>query len=177
MRLDSAIRTVKDLEGPVYVRLGRNPVPLIHDEDYSFELGKAVQKRPGMDLSIMATGCMVFKALETADLLDRQYGIQARVYNVHTIKPIDLETVERAASETKRIVTVEDHSIIGGLGGAIAEVVGERFPVPISPGRPARHILRVGGSRRSSRCVWDEYSTHCRCMSSSIRLGNLSSDV
>jgi transketolase len=117
------------LDGPVYFRLGRNPVPVIYDETQSFELGRAITLRQGDDLTLIATGVMVSLALEAAEMLAVQ-GVQARVLDMHTIKPIDAAAVVQAAQETGAIVTAEDHTILGGLGGAVAEVLAEHAPTP-----------------------------------------------
>lgn len=114
--------------GPVYIRLGRSKVPVIFDEDYEFEIGKGVELKDGNDITIIATGVMVSKALEAAEELAKE-GISARVINMPTIKPIDKDIIIKAAKETKGIVTVEEHSIIGGLGSAVAEVVSENHPI------------------------------------------------
>jgi transketolase len=117
------------LDGPVYFRLGRNPVPVIYDETQSFELGRAITLRQGDDLTLIATGVMVSLALEAAEMLAVQ-GVQARVLDMHTIKPIDAAAVVQAAQETGAIVTAEDHTVLGGLGGAVAEVLTEHAPAP-----------------------------------------------
>ncbi|WP_031514035.1 transketolase family protein [Desulfofalx alkaliphila] len=127
---DAAIRAAVEIEGPVYIRLGRSGVPAIHDDNFQFNPGEAVQMRPGKDLTIIATGMMVSVALEAAEQLAKE-GIDARVLNIHTIKPLDIAKVVDAAWETGAIVTAEEHSIIGGLGSAVAEAVSEHHPVPI----------------------------------------------
>lgn len=116
-----------DHKGPVYIRLGRSKVPVLFDENYEFEIGKGVQLRDGNDVTIIATGVMVAKALEASDLLAKE-NIYARVINMSTIKPIDKEIIIKAARETKGIITVEEHNIIGGLGSAVAEVLVENYP-------------------------------------------------
>jgi transketolase len=113
--------------GPVYIRLGRSKVPVVFDENYKFEIGKGVELKEGKDITIIATGVMVEKALLAAEELLKE-GISARVINMSTIKPIDKDIIIKAASETKGIVTVEEHNIIGGLGSAVAEVVVENRP-------------------------------------------------
>ena len=117
-------------EGPVYIRTGRSGVPVLFDEDYEFEIGKASVVRDGKDVTIIACGVMLSISLDAADILSKQ-GISARVLNMATIKPIDVEAVVKAAEETGAIVTAEEHSIIGGLGSAVCEVVGEKCPVPV----------------------------------------------
>jgi transketolase len=115
--------------GPVYLRLGRYPVPDVHPAGYQFQIGKAFTLREGKDVTLFATGHMVCKALEAAGLL-AEAGIQARVINVSTIKPLDEETVLKAARETRLLVSVEEHSIIGGLGSALAECLAEQGGLP-----------------------------------------------
>jgi len=117
-------------DGPVYIRLGRAKVPVIFDESYKFEIGKGVELRAGNDVTIIATGVMVEKALEAGEKLAEE-GISARIINMASIKPIDKEMIIKAAKETMGIVTVEEHSIIGGLGSAVAEVVCENSPTQV----------------------------------------------
>ena len=116
-----------EYKGPVYIRLGRSKVPVIFDEDYKFEIGKGVELKKGNDIALIATGIMLEKALVAAEELSKE-GISARVINISTIKPIDEDIIIKAAKETKGIVTVEEHSIIGGLGSAVTEVVSENAP-------------------------------------------------
>lgn len=125
-----AVRAAVKINGPVYIRLGRSGVPDLHGEDFVFEPGRAVLMRDGGDVTVVAAGIMVAAALEAAQNLAAE-GIDVRVLNVHTIKPIDVEALVKAAKETGAVVTAEEHSIIGGLGGAVAEVLGENCPVPI----------------------------------------------
>ena len=116
-----AVFAAAEYRGPVYLRLaGAMNSPMVHTADYPFELGKAVRLREGRDVTIMATGTMVHESLEAAKLLDAD-GIAAAVVNVHTIKPLDIEVVVRACAESALLVTAEEHSIVGGLGGAVAE--------------------------------------------------------
>lgn len=123
-------RWAAEHKGPVYLRLGRAAVPTVNGEDYQLQPGRAQVLRDGDDLVIFACGYMVHQALEAAaDLADR--GISAAVVNVHTIKPLDAETVVKYARRCGAVVTAEEHSIIGGLGGAIAEVLGEEHPTPL----------------------------------------------
>ena len=127
----AAVKAVYEMEGPVYMRFGRLAVPVINDNpDYHFELGKGVTLKDGSDVTIVATGLEVAASLEAAKMLEAE-GISARVINIHTIKPIDEELLVKAAKETGRVVTVEEHSIIGGLGGAVCEVLAEQAPVPV----------------------------------------------
>ena len=125
-----AVLAAAETEGPVYLRFGRLAVPRVFDENYRFEIGKGNVLREGGDVAIIATGLMVAEALAAAETLAAQ-GINARVINMATIKPIDRELVIAAAKETGVIVTVEEHSIIGGLGSAVAETVCEACPVPV----------------------------------------------
>ena len=118
-------------QGPVYMRFGRLAVPIINDRpDYTFELGKGIVLREGKDLTIIANGLCVAPALEAAEKLAEE-GIDAKVINMHTIKPLDTELVIAAAKETGKVVTVEEHSVIGGLGGAVCECLAEAAPVPV----------------------------------------------
>lgn len=121
-------RAMFDLDGPVYLRTGRPEVPRIYDENARFEIGKAVQLRDGRDVTIIACGLMVAAALDAANVLAAQ-GIQARVLDMHTVKPVDRDAIERAARETGGIVSAEEHSIVGGLGAAVAQVVALKHPV------------------------------------------------
>lgn len=130
----AAVFAAAEYDGPVYLRFGRLALPRIFDEDYHFDIGKAVKLCDGKDVTIIATGLMVNEAIAAREILMNN-GIDAAVLNIHTIKPIDRDAVISAAKETGAIVTAEEHSIIGGLGGAVAEVVCETFPVP---------VLRVG---------------------------------
>ena len=125
-----AVKVVAYEDGPFYVRLTRPKVPVLFDEDYRFELGKVIKLRSGGDVTILACGLMVCKALEAAEEL-AQEGIEADVINVHTIKPLDKEGILASASGTGRVVTCEDHTVLGGLGGALAELLGEEMPLPM----------------------------------------------
>ena len=127
-----AVRALIDYEGPAYLRLQRLATEVFTDElpDYHFALGKGCTLRPGSDVTVIATGLMVSKALQAAELLAAE-GISVRVINIHTIKPLDEELVLRAARETGCIVTSEEHSVIGGLGSAVSELLGEKCPVPV----------------------------------------------
>lgn len=117
-------------KGPVYIRLGRDATPIIHEEDYQFSIGKSVVLRDGSDVAIMSSGIMVSEALRASEVLKRE-GIEAQVIDVPTIKPIDTSTILHSARETGGIVTVEDHNIYGGLGSAISEVIVKNYPVPM----------------------------------------------
>lgn len=128
---EAAIKAIADFDGPCYVRLGRAAVNIINDENtYKFEIGKGVTLSEGNDVTIIATGIMVDVALEAKETLENK-GINARIINIHTLKPIDSEILIKAAKETGAIVTVEEHSIIGGLGSAVSEVISEEYPVPV----------------------------------------------
>ncbi|MEG2418953.1 MAG: transketolase C-terminal domain-containing protein, partial [Eubacterium sp.] len=124
--MDAAV----ELNGPVYLRLGRLATEVILPEDYQFELGKAVTLKEGTDVTIIAIGLMVEKAVEAAEILAGE-GISARVLNMGCIKPIDRDAIVAAAKETGAIVTAEEHSIIGGLAGAVCEVLAETLPAPV----------------------------------------------
>ncbi|MDY3208309.1 transketolase family protein [Clostridium baratii] len=128
---DAVIKAIAEMEGPCYVRLGRLAVNNVNDAaTYKFELGKGITLKEGNDVTLVATGIMVEVALEAAEMLSKE-GINARVINIHTIKPIDKEILVNAAKETGAIVTAEEHNVIGGLGSAVAEVLTEECPVPV----------------------------------------------
>ncbi|MBU3877915.1 transketolase family protein [Faecalicatena sp. AGMB00832] len=127
----AAVQAAYDHVGPVYMRFGRLAVPVINDKpDYKFELGKGVVLREGKDLTIIATGLPVANCLEAAEKLAAD-GIDAKVINIHTIKPLDEELVVAAAKETGKVVTVEEHSVIGGLGSAVCDVLSEKAPTKV----------------------------------------------
>lgn len=127
----AAIHAITEMEGPVYVRLGRAGVPIVNDENsYKYEIGKGVLLKDGKDATIIATGVLVGEALEASKMLEEK-GLSVRVINIHTIKPIDRDIIIKAAEETGAIVTAEEHNVIGGLGSAVAEVVVESHPVPM----------------------------------------------
>ncbi len=130
----AAVRFLVDNPAPSFLRLTRQALPDLHGSDYAFAFGKADQLRDGRDLAILASGPVVANALKAAEMLAAE-GVHARVLNIHTIKPLDEAAVVTAARDTGRVVTVEDHSIIGGLGGAVAEVLGEQHPT---------RMLRIG---------------------------------
>lgn len=117
----------QDLDGPVYLRLGRQPVEEVFDENYKFEFGKGVTIKKGNDITLISTGCILPEVIKAATEIEAK-GISCRIINIHTIKPIDREIIIKASKETKKIFTIEDHSIIGGLGSAVTEVVSETFP-------------------------------------------------
>ncbi|MBQ7149111.1 MAG: transketolase family protein [Pseudobutyrivibrio sp.] len=131
----AAVEAAYKMDGPVYLRFGRLAVPVINDRpDYKFEIGKGVVLKEGKDLTIIATGLEVNESLEAAKKLAED-GIDAEVINIHTIKPIDADLIVKSASKTGKVVTVEEHSVIGGLGGAVAEVLSEKCPTK---------MLRIG---------------------------------
>ena len=127
----AAVKAAYEYDGPVYLRFGRLAVPVINDnEDYKFEIGKGVVLREGKDLTIVATGLEVAESLEAAEKLAAD-GIDAKVINIHTIKPLDKELIVAAAKETGKVVTVEEHSVIGGLGSAVCDVLAEEAPTKV----------------------------------------------
>ncbi len=127
----ACVKAALDWEGPVYMRFGRAGVPVINDgADYRFEIGKGIVLREGSDVTIVATGIMVSAALEAAARLEAE-GVSAEVINIHTIKPLDTELIAASAKKTGKVVTAEEHSVIGGLGGAVCEALAERMPVPV----------------------------------------------
>jgi transketolase len=127
---EQAVLKAAEYVGPVYIRLGRMAVEDVYTDSYVFEWGKGVLLRDGKDVSIIATGLMVQEALKAHEIL-KEDGINAKVINIHTIKPIDRDLIIRAAKETKAIVTAEEHSVIGGLGSAVLEVLSDEYPVPL----------------------------------------------
>ncbi len=126
----AAVKAAYEFEGPVYLRFGRSGVPVFHDEDFKFEIGKGEVLQDGNDVAIIATGIMVGEAIKAGEDL-RSEGINARVINLSTIKPLDEELILKAASECGKIVTCEEHSIIGGLGEAVGSLLSEKLPVPV----------------------------------------------
>jgi transketolase len=125
--VEVAVRT----EGPMFIRLSRLPVPIVHKPDYHFEIGKAARLCDGDDITLIANGVLVCRALAAAELLEKE-GIHARVLNMSTVRPLDNEAIQAAATETGGIVTAEEHTVFGGLGSAVAEVVVSTHPVPMS---------------------------------------------
>lgn len=131
----AAVKAAYEYEGPVYLRFGRLAVPVFNtNPDYKFEIGKGVTLREGTDVTIIATGLCVNSALEAAEMLAKD-GVSAMIVNIHTIKPLDEELVVKAAKATGKVVTVEEHSVIGGLGGAVCETLSAKAPTP---------VLRIG---------------------------------
>lgn len=125
-----AVEAMADYDGPVYLRLSRAPAPVIFDDNYDFKIGKGVELKTGKDVAIIATGTLLHNALKGAELL-KEEGIEATVINIHTIKPIDEDIVINAAKRTGAVLTVEEHSIYGGLGSAVAEVLSKACPTPM----------------------------------------------
>ena len=122
----AAVRACMDVEGPVYLRLGRGFEPRVYEtEDCRFEIGKALEMRAGTDVTLICCGATVFHAVDASKILQQEEDLSVRVLNLHTLKPIDRDAILRAVRETRRIITFEDHNIHGGLGGAVAEVIAE----------------------------------------------------
>ena len=127
----AAVKAAAEYEGPVYLRFGRLAVPVFNDEaNYKFEIGKGILLREGTDLTIVATGLCVNSALEAAEKLAAE-GVSAEVINIHTIKPLDEEIILKSAKKTGKVVTAEEHSVIGGLGSAVCDVLSEKLPTPV----------------------------------------------
>ena len=126
-----AVNEASKINGPVYIRFGRAATPVIYEENYNFELGKAIQFGEGIDATVFATGIMVAESLKAKEELEKE-GIYIRVVDIHTIKPIDKDIIIKCAKETKKLISVEEHSIIGGLGTAIAEVLVENYPAKLT---------------------------------------------
>ncbi len=124
------VKEISKINGPVYLRLSRLATPVIYDENQKFEIGKAVQIGEGTDATIFATGVTVSEALKAREIL-KSKGIDVRVVDIHTIKPIDKDMIIKCAKETRKLISVEDHNIIGGLGSAIAEVLTEEYPAKL----------------------------------------------
>ena len=131
IELSKVVRAISQYDGPVYLRMVRGTMPRIFDDDHEFEIGKSSILRDGRAASIISTGVMTFKAVEAADILKNE-GVEVRVINMSTIKPIDEKAIVEAAQDTGAIVTVENHSVIGGLGSAVCEVVCKNCPVPVN---------------------------------------------
>ena len=150
----AAVKAAYEHVGPVYMRFGRLALPVINDPDtYKFELGKGVELKSGKDITIVATGLCVSESLKAAEML-KEAGVDAQVINIHTIKPIDEDIIINAAKKTGRIFTVEEHSIIGGLGSAVMEVLSEKYPTKVTRigvndtygcSGPAKELLHVFG--------------------------------
>ncbi|MCF0206142.1 MAG: transketolase family protein [Bacteroidales bacterium] len=157
----ATMAAIKDLNSPCYIRYGREPVPNFTSRDDKFEIGKAQWFKHGSDLGIVATGSMVWTALETAEILESK-GFSVGVLNIHTLKPIDKDAIIQIAKESRRIITLEEHQVIGGLGGAVAEVLGEHCPTPIKiigmpdcfgeSGSPKELLKKYGLDSQSVSC-------------------------
>ena len=130
VEIRQAVRAAVNYQGPVYMRMRRGKVPIIFSTDYTFKWGKGLTLREGKEVCIISTGIMTEVALEAAELLSKE-GIEAEVLHLHTLKPLDVEAIILAARKTGAVVTAENHNIVGGLGGAIAEVLGENLPTPL----------------------------------------------
>ncbi len=150
---EAAVKAAYEHDGPVYLRFGRLAIPVFNDESYEFTWGKSVTLREGKDATIIANGLMVYEALQAADAL-KEEGINVRVINMHTVKPIDEEAVLKAAEETPFILTAEEHSIIGGLGEAICSFLSEKKPTKVirvgvndefGQSGPAAEVLKLYG--------------------------------
>ncbi len=125
-----AVKEISKIKGPVYLRLSRLATPIIYDENQCFEIGKAIQMGEGTDATVFATGVTVAEALKAQEML-KEKGIDIRVVDIHTIKPIDKEMIIKSAKETKKLISIEDHNKIGGLGSAISEVLTDEFPAKL----------------------------------------------
>lgn len=126
-----AVEEISKIDGPVYLRLGRYATPVIYDENQKFEIGKGIQIGEGTDATVIATGVCVSEAIKAKEILEKE-GINIRIVDIHTIKPIDREIIIKSAKETKRIITIEEHNIIGGLGSAVCEVLSEEYPTKVT---------------------------------------------
>jgi transketolase len=129
--VEKAMQAMVAFHGPAYLRLGRDPSPVIFDRSYQFEIGKALTLRDGSDVALISTGIQTPRTVEAADRLEAE-GISALVLHVPTLKPLDVEAIVAAADRTGLVVTAEEHSILGGLGGAVAEVLSEHRPTPLA---------------------------------------------
>lgn len=160
------VRAAAEMDGPCYLRIGRNPVKVVTRDKpgYRFEMGKGVMMREGRDVAVFATGIMVQEALDAAEALARE-GIEARVVNIHTIKPIDREIIEKAARECGAIVTTEEHNVMAGFGSAVAEVMAESLPVPL-----IRHgVNDEYGRSGAPNQVLDAYGLNAQGIAEAVR--------
>jgi transketolase len=159
-----AIRVTAEHRGPVYLRLTRDPSPRLFNSDYKFELGRTHQLREGGDVGLISTGCQTARALEAAESLAAG-GIEAAVLHVPTIKPLDEDAIVEFASRVSRVVTSEDHTVIGGLGGAVAEVLSRRHPMPI-----LRHgIADTFGESAPNGALLEKYRLSARWLEEAVR--------
>jgi transketolase len=152
METRQAVATAVDFEGPVYLRITREASPLLFDSDYRFELGKGVIVRRGRDVSLISTGVQTCRVVEAAEILS-QRGVDALVLHLPTIKPLDTDAIVRAAADTGLVVTVEEGTVVGGLGGAVAETLADRFPVTVK----RLGILDVFGESGPDEALLDKY--------------------
>ncbi|MFJ7368821.1 transketolase family protein [Lysinibacillus sp. NPDC098008] len=146
VEVEKAMRAANEYDGPVYIRLARDAYPYLFDENYEFEIGKAVTLREGFDVSIISTGTQTSRSLEAAEILAEK-GISVEVVHMPTIKPLDEEAIIHAAKKTNLVVSAEEHNILGGLGSAVAEVLGEQYPT---------RLLRIGVEDRNSESASNE---------------------
>ena len=165
----ACVKAAYEYNGPVYLRFGRLAVPVINDRpDYKFELGKGVVLREGKDVTIVATGLCVSSALEAAEKLAAD-GIDAKIINIHTIKPLDEELIVAAAKETGKVVTVEEHSVIGGLGSAVCDALAEKCPVPVKKigvqdvfGESGPAVALLAKYKLDGECVYEQVKEFCK---------------
>ena len=165
----ACVKAAYEYNGPVYLRFGRLAVPVINDRpDYKFELGKGVVLREGKDVTIVATGLCVSSALEAAEKLAAD-GIDAKIINIHTIKPLDEELIVAAAKETGKVVTVEEHSVIGGLGSAVCDALAEKCPVPVKKigvqdvfGESGPAVALLAKYKLDGEGVYDQVKEFCK---------------
>ncbi len=157
-----AVKEISKIQGPVYLRLARLATPIIYEKEQEFSIGKAIQIGEGTDATIFATGVMVAEAIKAKELLEKK-NIHIRVIDMHTIKPIDREIIVKCAKETKKLISIEDHSIIGGLGTAIAEVLTEEYPCKLTrmgikdtfgKSGKAEDLLKYFGLTSEDICRW-----------------------
>ena len=162
---DAAVKAAIEYVGPCYLRIGRNPVEVVMDQvpDYHFEIGKGITLRDGNDIAILTTGILVQEALKAYEML-RAEGIYARVINIHTIKPLDREIIEKAAHECGAIVTSEEHNLMAGFGSAVAEVVAEACPVPLI----CHGVNDMFGRSGTARQVLDAYGVNAQGIVESV---------
>jgi transketolase len=140
IEIKKAVHAAAEFVGPIYLRIGNQPLPVYFDDEHPFQIGRGVVMKDGDDVTIVATGFALHRAYEAADLLEKN-GIHARLINIHTIHPLDKDLILKAAKETGKIVTVEEHFVVGGLGSAIAELLSVEYPVPMKiVGVPHKYV-------------------------------------